>query len=366
MLLQRQVLFWFAMAAAVLLLIGLLKDILLPFVTGIVGAYFLNPLVDRLERAGLGRAVATTVVVAGVGLIVGVAMVVLVPIAASQIRQLAESLPSDLARFKTFAEGWAMAALGNRFPTVVAAIERASTDLANSWSGTLTVLLRSLWSQGLAFVNFLSLILITPVVIFYLLVDWHRMIDKIDGWLPRDHAATVRRLAGEINDSVSAFIRGQGTICIVLGIFYAVTLSLIGLPYGFLVGLITGLLSFIPFVGWAVGFLIAGALALAHGWPEFALLLKVATVFGAGVAMDSAVLSPKIVGEKIGLHPVWLIFALFAFSYLFGFVGVLVAVPLAAAFGVIIRFAIDVYLTSSVYRGDAGTVRGTGAGTPAE
>lgn len=360
--LQRQVLFWIAMAIVLLLLIGLLKDILLPFVSGIVIAYFLNPLVDRLERMGLGRGLATTIVVIGVGLIVALALVILLPLAVTQIRQLAESLPNDIARFKASVESWAMQQLGDRFPSVVAGVERASKDLTDSWSSALTGILTALWSRGLAFVNFLSLLLITPVVIFYLLMDWHRMLQKLDAWLPRDHAPTIRRLAEEINDSVSAFIRGQGTICIVLGVFYAIALTLVGLPYGFLIGLATGLLSFVPFVGWATGFLIAIAITLVHTWPDLTLLLKVLAVYGVGVALDSAFLSPKIVGEKIGLHPVWLIFALFAFSYLFGFVGVLVAVPLAAASGVIIRFAIDVYLTSSVYRGAVGRPDGVEAG----
>jgi predicted PurR-regulated permease PerM len=349
--LQRQVLFWIGLAAALLLAIGLLKDILLPFVVGIVVAYFLNPLVDRIERLGLGRMFATALVVVGSGLIVAAAMVVLLPLAATQIRQLADTLPNDLDRFRTVVESWAMQQLGGRFPSVIAAIQRASNDLADSWSGALMGLLGTLWSRGLAFVNFLSLILITPVVIFYLLVDWHRMLQKLDAWLPRDHAPTIRRLAADVNDSVSAFIRGQGTICIVLGIYYAIALTLIGLPYGFLIGLATGFFAFVPFAGWATGFMIAIAIALGHAWPDLTLLFKVLAVYGVGAALDSAFLSPKIVGEKVGLHPVWLIFALFAFSYLFGFVGVLVAVPLAAAFGVIIRFAIDVYLTSSVYRG---------------
>ena len=205
--------------------------------------------------------------------------------------------------------------------------------------------------------NFLALLLITPVVVFYLLVDWHPMLERVDGTLPRDHAPTIRRLGGEINDAVSAFIRGQGAICMMLGIYYAVGLSWAGIDYGLLVGLSTGLLAFIPIVGWLLGLIFASGLAIVQFWPDLTPLAKVVGVLVAGMAFDAAVLSPRFVGHKVGLHPVWLIFALFVFSYLFGFVGTLVAVPLAAAVGVLVRFAVQVYLDSSVYKGTNGASR---------
>jgi predicted PurR-regulated permease PerM len=177
------------------------------------------------------------------------------------------------------------------------------------------------------------------------------MLERIDKALPRDHAPTIRRLAGEINDAVAAFIRGQGAICLVLGVFYAVGLSWAGIDYGLLVGLSTGLLAFIPVIGWIVGVLCAGTLALVQFWPDPAPLLKAIGVLVAGIALDTAFLSPRFVGQKIGLHPVWMIFALFVFSYLFGLVGTLVAVPMAAAMAVLVRFAVQLYLDSSVYRG---------------
>jgi predicted PurR-regulated permease PerM len=203
-------------------------------------------------------------------------------------------------------------------------------------------------------VNFMSLLLITPLVVFYFLVDWHPMLAKVDGWLPRDHQATIRRLAAQINEAIAAFIRGQGLVCIILGLFYAAGLAWVGLRYGLLIGLATGLLAFVPFVGWILGLLIAGIMAVVEFWPQTWPLVKVGAIFACGMALDSALLSPKIVGSKIGLHPVWLIFALFVFSYLFGFVGMLVAVPVAAAIAVLVRFALEVYLSSTIYRGGAG------------
>ena len=349
---ERHVLFWLIAFLGLLGAIAILREVLLPFVTGTVIAYFLNPVTDRLERAGLGRLAAAAIIVAAVGVLVVIALVLLVPLIANQLRLLADTMPGDLERLKTGLEAWLAQRLGDRFPLVQSGIERAVGELSNNSSAAISGVIKSLWSQGLAIVNFLSLLLVTPVVVFYLLVDWHPMLAKLDGWLPRGQANTIRRLAGEINDAVSAFIRGQGTICLILGALYAAALTVAGIRYGMLIGLATGLLAFVPYVGWALGLLVAGGVALAQAWPDLVPLAKVIGIFAVGMAIDSAVLAPKIVGEKIGLHPVWLMFALFAFSYLFGFVGVLVAVPVAAAFGVLVRFAIDVYLSSAVYHGN--------------
>ncbi|MEL7303864.1 MAG: AI-2E family transporter, partial [Pseudomonadota bacterium] len=206
-------------------------------------------------------------------------------------------------------------------------------------------------------------LLITPVVLFYTLVDWNRMIARIKSWLPRDQAPTILRLAGEIDTAISAFIRGQGLVCIILGIYYVTALSFVGLEYGLLVGIATGILSFVPFVGWALGLITASVLALVQGWPDLTLFLGVLAIFAGSQILDAAFLSPKIVGSRIGLHPVWLIFALMTFSTLFGTVGVLVAVPLAAAVGVLVRFALELYLNSSFYESshDGGPELGSSA-----
>jgi len=261
---------------------------------------------------------------------------------------------------KTGIEGWARYWLGPNFPAFKMALDRSMTEVSGNWATMAGRLMASMWTQSLALVNFFSLLLITPVVVFYLLVDWHPMLERVDGTLPRDHAPTVRRLAGEINDAVAAFIRGQGAICMVLGIYYAVGLSWAGIDYGLLVGLTTGVLAFIPIVGWLLGLIFASGLAIVQFWPDLTPFAKVVGVLVAGMAFDAAVLSPRFVGQKVGLHPVWLIFALFVFSYLFGFVGTLVAVPLAAAVGVLVRFAVRVYLDSSVYKGTNGEAAPSG------
>jgi predicted PurR-regulated permease PerM len=213
--------------------------------------------------------------------------------------------------------------------------------------------LRSLWSGGQALVSIFSLIVVTPVVAFYLLFDWDRMVATIDSWVPLPHRETVRSLGREINVAIAGFVRGQTAVCLILGSMYAVGLSLVGLSFGLLIGLISGIISFVPYVGSLTGFILALGIAIAQFWPAWGPILVVAAIFFAGQFIEGYVLSPKLVGESVGLHPVWLMFALFAFGYLFGFVGLLLAVPLAAAVGVLARFALRQYLASPLYTGDA-------------
>jgi predicted PurR-regulated permease PerM len=348
---ERQIVFWLTAALLLILAIGLLKAILLPFIAGIAIAYFLSPLADRLTALGLNRLAASLLIVAAGAVIVVVLAILVVPIVMSQAQQIAVALPGEITRLRDAVEAFARERLGPAFPGLEGQIARGTDILAENWTSLAGWAATSVWGGSLAIFNFLALMLVTPLVVLYLLVDWHPMLAKVDGWLPRDYAPSIRSLAAEMNDSVSAFVRGQGTVCMILGAFYALSLSLIGLNYGLLVGLATGLFAFVPFVGWALGLIMAVTLAMAQFWPGMTEPLLVLGVFAAGQALDAGFLSPNIVGSKIGLHPVWLIFALFAFSYLFGFVGTLIAVPVAAALAVLIRFALSAYLQSPVYKG---------------
>jgi len=353
---ERQVLFWLSAALLSVLLIGLLRPVMLPFVAGIVIAYFLNPAADTLASWGIPRVIAAVLIIALFAAAIIVALVFLVPLLMTQAQEFAIALPTELARLRELVEGWARAQLGSHYADFQAGMERASSALSDNWASLAGAVATKLWSQGRAVFDFMALLLVTPLVVFYVLIDWYPMLAKIDSWLPRDHAATIRRLASEINAAVSAFIRGQGTVCLVLAIYYAVGLSAVGLRYGLLVGLGTGILSFVPFVGWALGFITAGVIAVVQFWPEPISILIVVGIFLGAQVLDAGFLSPNIVGSKIGLHPVWLIFSLFVFSYLFGLVGVLVAVPIAAAVAVLVRFALKVYLDSDVYRGGEAAV----------
>lgn len=348
---DKPVVFWLIAGLMLAGLIALLRDALLPFALAAAIAYFLNPITNVLQRIGLGRTLASLLVVAFMAATLAAVLFFLLPLLVGQMRQLAQSLPGDLARLQSGLEAWGAAHLGESFPAFKAGLERALSELAQSSSSMIGGIAQGLWSRGLAVVNMISLVLVTPVVAFYLLRDWGKMLGRIDGWLPRAHADTIRRLAGDVDTAVSAFVRGQGTICLILAILYAGALTAIGLSYGLVIGLATGLLAFIPMVGWALGLVLALVIAIAQAWPDTTLPLMVLGIYGAGMALDSAVLSPSIVGQRVGLHPVWLMLALFAFSALFGFLGVLVAVPVAAAIAVLVRFARDRYLASEIYHG---------------
>jgi len=205
---------------------------------------------------------------------------------------------------------------------------------------------------------------VTPVVAFYMLLDWDRMVANIDKYVPRDYVANVHQIMREIDQAIAGFIRGQGSLCLILGIWYAVGLSLVGLNFGLLIGLFAGMISFIPYVGSTVGLIAAVGVALVQFWPDYIWVGAVLAVFFSGQFMEGNILQPKLVGHSVGLHPVWLMFALFAFGALFGFVGLLVAVPAAAAVGVLVRFALSRYLESDLYAGEAKAtpVRKTKAG----
>jgi predicted PurR-regulated permease PerM len=177
------------------------------------------------------------------------------------------------------------------------------------------------------------------------------MLGRIDMLLPREHAVTIRRLAHEIDTALAGFVRGQGAVCVILGVFYALALTLVGLNFGFLIGVVVGLISFIPFVGSIVGFVLSVGVALVQFWPEWIWILVVAGIFAAGQFLEGNILQPRLVGSSIGVHPVWLMFALFAFGSLFGFVGVLLAVPVTAAIGVLVRFMVEQYRKSALYKG---------------
>jgi predicted PurR-regulated permease PerM len=179
------------------------------------------------------------------------------------------------------------------------------------------------------------------------------VVATVDGWIPRQHRATVHGVVRDIDSAIAGFVRGQAVICLLLAAFYGIGLTLVGLHFGFLIGIATGFLSFIPYVGAMTGFLVAAIVAIAQFWPNFGSVALVAVVFALGQVLEGYVLSPKLVGAKVGLHPVWMMFALLAFGYLMGFIGLMIAIPLAATVGVLLRFSIRKYMQSSIYTGGA-------------
>lgn len=349
---QRQVLFWLAALAVFILLLWLLSGILLPFVAGLAIAYLLNPLTDRLERLGLNRLLAALLVIAVVVLVFILVILLVAPLLAGQLGSLIDAIPGYVDKLQTLindqSKPWLQKLLGAGFSP-----DKSFGDLVTQGMGWFTTFLKSLWSGGQALVSLFSLIVVTPVVAFYLICDWHRMVRAVDSWIPLQHRDTVHELVREIDATISGYVRGQTAVCVVLGAFYAIALTLSGLNFGLLIGLISGAITFIPYVGSLTGLVLSVGVAVAQFWPHYTSIAIVLGIFLVGQFLEGNVLSPKLVGESVGLHPVWVIFALLAFGYLFGFVGLLVAVPVSATIGVLCRFALKRYLESAFYTGES-------------
>ena len=351
MTLQRQFTFWLIAITIFVVLLYVLRPILLPFVMGLAIAYFLDPVADWLERLKVPRLAATVIILGVFALVFVLFLLLLLPALGSQIAGFAERLPGYLTKLVQLVDTSGPDWLKEWISSNKASIEQQLTSFARDLAGWIAVVLQQIWSGSMAVLNVVSLLIVTPVVAFYMLNDWDRMIAVVDRWMPRDHAGVLRDLARQIDDALAGFVRGQGSVCLILGLFYAVSLTIVGLNFGMLIGLISGLISFIPYVGSIIGFVIAGGVALVQFPPDWISVGLVLGLFVAGQFVEGNFLSPKLVGDRVGLHPVWLMFALFAFGYLFGFVGLLLAVPLASAIGVLLRFAIRSYMVSTLYLG---------------
>ncbi|PKP84821.1 MAG: AI-2E family transporter [Alphaproteobacteria bacterium HGW-Alphaproteobacteria-2] len=343
---REQMKYWGVATAVFLLLLWFLGDVILPFLVGGAVAYFLDPVADRLERAGLSRAAATVLISLGAALVALLAALLLVPVAVRQLADLVAAAPEISRSVQGF--------LTERFPSLIdegSTLRQSLDGVAETIRAKGGALINGLLSSALNVINALVFIVVVPVVAFYLLLDWDRMIARIDELLPRDHAPVIRRLAGEIDRVLAGFVRGQLSVCMILGAAYALALIVVGLKYGLVVGLVAGLLTFIPYVGSIVGGTLAIGLALFQFWGEPWMIGIVGAIFVAGQMVEGNFLTPKLVGGSVGLHPVWLLFALSAFGTLFGFVGMLVAVPMAAMLGVLARFAVEQYREGRLYRG---------------
>ncbi len=348
---ERQIVFWLVIFVIVVLLLWLLSAILLPFVAGLAIAYLLTPITDRFERLGVNRLAAALMIITLVVMAIVLLILLVAPILGVQLTSFIDNIPGYVTRLQSLlsdpSRPWIQKILGAGFNA-----DKPIGDLVTQGMGWLTAFLNSLWSGGRALVSLFSLVVVTPVVAFYLIYDWHRMIRSADSWVPVQQRDTVRRLAREIDAAIAGFVRGQTAVCLILGSFYAAALTLSGLNFGLLIGLISGLITFIPYVGSMTGLILALGVAVAQFWPAYSSIITVLAIFLVGQFLEGNLLAPKLVGESVGLHPVWLIFALLAFGYLFGFVGLLVAVPLAATIGVLVRFALQRYRESSLYTGE--------------
>jgi len=343
---QKQIKYWLCAAGALILLLWFLGDVLLPFVLGAIVAYFLNPVAEKLEQQGLSR-VASTAIIAFVTALTFIVITLLVaPALVSQAINLFESSPDLAKSFSTW--------LSKTFPSL---LDEGSTlqtsinsvgDVVQQQGGDL---LNTALDSAASIIDLIMLLIIVPVVAVYLLLDWHRMISTIDALLPREHAVSIRDLVSKIDKTLAAFVRGTFTVCLILGLYYAISLMLVGLEFGLVVGVVAGLISFIPYLGAILGGALAIGLALFQFWNDWISIAIVLAIFVVGQAVEGNVITPKLVGNSVGLHPVWLIMSLSVFGSLFGFLGLLVAVPIAAILGVLIRFLIDKYKQSKLFNG---------------
>lgn len=349
--LQRQVVFWLLFLAAFVAFLTVFSTILLPFIAGMALAYFLDPVADWLERLGLSRLMATVVILIGFVVVFALSLVVIIPIVATQASDFLQKMPGYITSLQEFVTTSQSTWLPDWVAGQMGTIKQNSAKLLEQGASFLGTLFQQIWNSGMALLDIISLFVVTPVVAFYLLLDWDRMVEKVDSWIPRDHLLTVRQIARDMNLTIAGFVRGQGSLCIILGLFYGIALSLAGLNFGLLIGLFAGMISFIPYVGSMVGLVLAIGVALVQFWPDYIHIGVIAAIFFLGQFLEGNILQPRLVGKSVGLHPVWLMFALLAFGALFGFVGLLVAVPAAAAIGVLVRFGIQRYLDSTLYHG---------------
>jgi predicted PurR-regulated permease PerM len=326
----------------------LLQDILLPFVAGLAIAYFFDPPVGWLHRHGVPRGLGALAALIVAALVATAVLLLLLPLLQAQIGDLVRRAPGTVqalqARLMPLAETF-MAELS---PDDLKRVQEAASGHVGTLVGWLAGVVERVLSGGAALLNLLGLLFVTPIVAFYLLRDWGRVVAMIDALLPRAHAPTIRAQAALVDATLAGYIRGQATVCAVLAVFYAVGLMLVGLDFGLVVGLFAGLISFVPYVGTLFGLVASLALAAAQfsAWQMIAL---VGAIFLAGQILEGYVLTPRLVGERVGLHPVWVMFALFAGGALFGFLGMLLALPVAAVLGVLVRFAIARYRQSPLY-----------------
>lgn len=348
---EQRMIIWVLALLGAGVVIHLLSNVLLPFVIGITLAYFFDPTADRLQRMGLSRSIATTIILLGFFLTVTGVVVLIFPALQKQISAAIKLLPALIDQLQMLLGPLFEQLRADFSADAVSNLKKAAGNYAGTLFKWLSGVIANIWSGGLAILNLLSLILITPLVAFYLLRDWDEIVEKVDSWLPRQSADTIREQVKKIDRTLAGFVRGQASVCLVLAVFYAVGLSLVGLKAGLLIGIASGILAVVPYIGAAVGLIIGVSMAIAQFQHEWVLILLVVGVFVTGQTLESYFLTPKLVGGQVGLSPIWIIFAMLAGGALFGLTGVLIALPVAAVSGVLIRFGLEQYLDSELYHG---------------
>lgn len=346
---EQQIKSWLVGIIVFLALLFLLRSVLLPFVAGMAVAFFLDPVADKLESLGCSRTIATTLITGAFFVVIILFLMLLFPLLQSQVLKFVSRAPKYVDLLQIFLAPMIEQVQSSLSPGDVETLQKAAGTYASDVLKWVTSVFKGLVGGGAAVFEVLSLTIITPVVSFYLLRDWDTIVNKVDSWLPRDPAPTIREQLTEIDKTIAGFVRGQSSVCLILATYYAIGLTIAGLEFGLLVGIGAGLISFIPYIGAAIGLAVGVGIAFAQ-FDSILPIVVVAGIFAVGQTAESYFLTPKLVGERVGLHPVWLIFALMAGGALFGFTGVLLAIPVAAVIGVLVRFSLSRYLESTLYK----------------
>jgi len=358
--LERQLMLWGVALLLMAAILYFLSPVLAPFVAGTALGYLLDPVADRLQRLGMSRLGAALILLVFFIAFVVTALIILLPILSRQFAGLVTAMPGYLQTLSGLVAEWQARFTSDYFnewlqslglgPAGAIDTQKYIDDLTSQGAVLIGDFLKSLVWRGYALINVAALVVITPVVAFYMMLDWDRMMQILDNLVPPRHREDVRYLAGEIDRALAGFVRGQSLVCVFLGVWYAVGLSAIGLNFGFLIGVIAGVLSFIPYVGSITAFVFSIIIAIVQDWPHISMPVEAVAIVSFGLVMDGYVLSPRLVGASVGLHPVWIMFALLAFGALFGFTGMIIAVPTAAALGAVMRFLAARYRRSALYR----------------
>ncbi|MCC7274995.1 MAG: AI-2E family transporter [Alphaproteobacteria bacterium] len=341
---------WLAILVALIAALYLVREILLPFVVGLLVAYLLSPTVDRLQGMGMPRWLGTTLVGGGFVVVVTAALFLVVPLLVEQTVSLVERLPEIATGVKNRVLQLSDAIRDRLEPEQAAGLEAFVEKQLGNLATWLAAIAGNILGSGIALFNALSLVFITPVVGFYMLRDWHHIIATVQANMPAAHEAEIDQLARRIDRRLSGFVRGQAVVCVSLGVIYAVALSIAGLEFGLAIGIFAGFVSFVPYVGSLSGLVLSTAVAIFQ-FPDWTSVAVIVAIFLAGQALEGNVLTPLLVGDRVGLHPVWVIFALLAGGAVFGFLGLLLAVPAAAVLGVLVRYVLERYRVSELYSG---------------
>lgn len=347
----QRLLIGLGVAVIIGVLFNALREVLTPFLIGAAAACLLDPVVVWLQRYGWSRALSTTVIcVVFAGVVAGVIFVI-APLLYEQIVALIGALPELMSRAIEIMQSSLHKFAARLSPEQYEKIQETVGSHAGEALSWLASLFGGVWSGGLAIINIISLVFITPLVTFYLMRDWPKVVASIDRCLPRNQAGTIRAVLADIDRALAGFIRGQAFVCLFLAIAYTIALTIAGLQFALLLGLLIGVLAVIPIVGTAIGAVACISLAIIQ-FGTWEGVLTIAAIFAVIQAFEGNILQPKLVGDRVGLHPLWIVFALMAGGALMGFVGVLIAVPAAAVIGVLARFGVSRYLAGSFYRGD--------------